>query len=302
MKSHINIIVASLFVLLVVSSCKDDNVSFGTVGYYDSFLWSKSDIQPVTKLWEFDFSEDARNDTNCYAKFEFTDNNGVRIAPTEMQVWIDGELLKENTFSISSNDLHLKKEVKFTFSPNAKTGKHQGYLRLIQHNHLDRLDSQNLNQGEHIDVFQWNLNYDKSMNPLKKMLMWIMIAIGAILVVWFRVLRPIFYPHLGNSQKIVCIEKNNQIVGSIKCPFKGARKVVFSTRQQKQSFWNRLFLGEIRTVKHECFTSDIVFIPNPKGKGALAIGKEYSIWPNPIPKNGEAEITNAQQKLILKIR
>lgn len=297
MRVHISTILLSLFFSFVLSSCHGNQTSYGEVDYYPSFLWTDAHIQPVTKTFDFNFSPDAKNDANCFAEFSFVDNDG-KIIPTDvMQVFIDGVQIPNNTFTVRSNT--QSKDLSFEFSPNAKTGKHQGYFKLINHN-LDRLDSQILSPGQEVDAFQWTLYFNKRMNPLAKTLMWILIALVAFLVAWFVFLRPMLYPHFGKFTKAVLVKRDNKVVAQFNCSFKGARKVVFSTHKVTQSFWQKVFVGETKTYVNPNFTSNLVFTPNKKN--ASVYGAGYSIRPNPIPKSGTAEITYSQLKVTITIK
>jgi hypothetical protein len=282
---------------VVLSSCDDDQTSYGEVDYYPSFLWTDAHLQPVTTMYDFDFSPDAKNDARCYAEFAFVDNDGKIIPPDVMQVFVDGKQAENNTFKVGSDV--ASKELKFAFSPNAKQGKHQGYFKLIHHN-LDRLDSQPLIPGQTVDAFQWTLYFNKRMNPLAKMLTWLLLVVALILVLWFMCLRRFFYPHFGKFTKSILVKQDNKVVAQFNCSFKGARKVIFSTQKVKQSSWNKLFVGEKKTYVSPYFTSNLVFTPNKKNASAYGIG--YSIRPNPIPKSGTAEIVNSQLKLTISIK
>ena len=187
----------------------------------------------------------------------------------------------------------------FVFNPEAKGGKHQGYLRLINYK-LDRLDSETLKPGQRLNVFQWTLDYDKLMNPLAKVLMWILIVFCSVLLIWFVVLKPLKYPSFGKFTKSMLLEKDGKLVGQMNVVFKGARRVVFSDRKIKQSFWNRLFTGEVRTYVNPLFVGKLTFIP--KKKNAICFGEGYNINPNPIPRSGIANIDNRQQKIKITIR
>lgn len=284
------------FVSLLICSCEDKGISLGAVDYYPSFLWVEANMTPVTKTIDFDFSEDAKNDQASFAEFQFVDNEGKPISTSIMQVEINGKQIENNTFKVYSNVSSL--DLKISFSPEASEGKYQGYLKLINHK-LDRLDSQPLTSGQQIDAFQWTLHYDKRMNPLAKVLMWIGILVGLVLLLWFRLLRPCLYPHFGSFTKSILIQKNDQIVGQLRYTFKGARKVVFYDKEVKQSIWNRIFTGKIKTYVNPLFKTKLTF--SPRKKNASAYGIEYVITPNPIPRNGVATITNITEKLIITL-
>ncbi|MCQ2258723.1 MAG: hypothetical protein MJZ41_12150 [Bacteroidaceae bacterium] len=288
----------SILLLLCIAlvGCKDKSTDFGTVKYYPSFLWVSDSISPVVKTMDCDFSIDAQNDASSFAEFQFVDNYDKPIPTSEMQVKVDGVVAEHNIFRVYSKTDSVKLE--FTFSPDAETGKHQGYLKLINHK-LDRLDSQQLSVDQKVDVFQWTLDYDKSMNPLKKVLKWISITIVACLMFWFFIIRPSVYPHFGKFRKSILIKQNDIIVGQMTFAFTDARKVVFYDRKVKQSIWSRIFIGEIKTYVNPLFKTKLTF--SPKRRNAAAFGTGYTVNPNPIPRSGVATINNHFEKLSITL-
>lgn len=285
-----------LLTLMCFTSCDKNIVSFGTVEYYPGFLWKKSVITPTKKTFEFNFSLDAQHDSNSYAEFQFVDNNDIPISTEEMQVYDGTVQLIDNKLQVQSND--KSKVLTFYFSPDASNGKHQGYLKLISHN-LDRIDSQPLKPGDKVDVFQWTLYYNKSMNPLAKLLLFIFLAIVACIIFWHLALRPALYPHFGKFKKSILIKQNGIIVYQLNYSFTGARKVIFYDREVKQSIWRRIFIGEIKTYVNPLFKSKLTF--SPKRRGAAAFGTGYTVNPNPIPRNGVATINNHLGKISITL-
>ena len=294
MKHYLYII--TFFFIICLSSCKkDESVTFGTVEYYPSFLWVDSKTMPVTKTFDFAFSQDAK-DYGSFAEFQFVDNDGKAISTDIMQVKVDGKECPNNRFRISSDV--ASKELTFEFSPNAQDGKHQGYLRLVSHQ-LDRLDSQPLKAGQKVDAFQWTLNYDKRMNPLAKVLMWIGIAILAMLVIWFIIFRPIFYPRFGSIQKTFIAPGMAPLI----VRFKGARMVVVAASPpKKQSGWNRFWTGKILYKTHPAFDAPVVFKPS-RGRRVLAKVQAgtYQVMPNPMPGIGSAIIIDIKKNLNINV-
>ena len=290
------ILILSYSILICLASCKkDESVSFGTVEYYPGFLWIDSKTTPVTKTLDFDFSQDAK-DYNSYAEFQFVDNDGKPISPQIMQVIIDGKQIENNKFRINSDV--TSKELTFEFSPEADDGKHQGYLKLISHE-LDRLDSQPLTDNQQVDAFQWTLNYDKRMNPLAKVLMWIGVVILALLALWFVIFKPIFYPRFGSIQKTFNIPGMAPLI----VKFKGARMVVVAaSHQKKQSNWNRFWTGKILYKTHPVFVSPITFKPS-RGRRVLARVQagNYQVMPNPMPGIGAATIIVINNNLKINV-
>lgn len=294
MKKYVYII-ASIFLICLSSCKKDEGVTFGTVEYYPSFLWVDSKTTPVTKTFDFDFSQDAK-DYDSYAEFQFVDNEGKAISTDVMQIVIDGKECSNNRFRIESDV--TQKRLTFKFCPNAEEGKHQGYLKLVGHQ-LDRLDSQPLAANQQVEAFQWTLNYDKRMNPLAKILMWIVIGIVVLVAVWQVCFRPIFYPRFGSIQKTFNIPGMAPLI----VRFKGARMVVVAaSHPKKQSAWNRFWTGKIIYKTHPAFVTPIIFKPS-RGRRILAkiqVGT-YQVMPNPMPGIGSATIFDIKKNLKINV-
>ena len=267
---------------MLVTSCKDDTVSLGDVNYYPSFLWVDSNITPITKTFNLEFSQDAKLDPNCFAEFQFVDNNGEPIGTDEMQVSIDGKQLPDNKFRVNSDE--TSKQLTFTFSPNAKPGKHQGYLRLIRHN-LDRLDSQQLTVGQQVEAMQWTLHYQKSMNPLAKVLMWIGILILAALLLWFLLIRWMVYDYI----KVGSIRITEPYFSQRK--IKGARQLVFTNKPVKQSCLNKLFTGKIIYEINPVWTVPLFFEAASKGQVKMKHNQNYTIEPYDMVLKKQEEYT-----------
>lgn len=288
-------IIASV-ILICLSSCKkDESVSFGTIGYYPDFLWVDSKTTPVSKILDFDFSQDAK-DYDSYAEFQFVDNAGNEISTDIMQIVIDGKECPNNRFRINCDV--ASKEITFKFSPDAVEGKYQGYLKLVSHQ-LDRLDSQPLKAGQKVDAFQWTLNYDKRMNPLAKFVMWVGIVMLSMLIIWFIIFRPIFYPRFGSIQKTFNIPGMAPLV----IRFKGARMVVLAaSHPKKQSVWNRFWTGKIIYQTHPAFVVPIVFKPS-RGRRVLSKVQagSYQVMPNPMPGVGAATIIDIKKNLKINV-
>ena len=259
--------------ILLLSSCKDDSISFGTVEYYPAFLWVDAYITPVTKTFIFDFSEDAKNDKHSFAEFQFVDNDGKPISTKVMQVYDNGVQLNENKLRIESKI--DSKDLTFHFSPNAKSGKHQGYLKLINHK-LDRLDSQPLKAGQEVDAFQWTLYFDKGMNPLAKCLMWLAILGAVFLFLWFSVLKWVFYPRIRLSRIELSSKKGYYVNKKIN----GKRRVIVTNNRKEQGFMNKLFTGEILYIVDDIWTSSWEITPKGRKKAAkISLHGNYMITP-----------------------
>lgn len=266
--SKATVILMSVMVVVLASCTEDNTVSFGTVEYYPSFLWVDEDIDPVTKTFEFDFSQDAK-DYNSFAELQFVDNTEKPISAKEMQVFVDGKQINDNCFRVGSNVAAV--EVTFTFSPDAKQGKHQGYLRLINHS-LDRIDSQTLTAGQKENVFQWTLYYDRDWNPLAKVFLGILITIISLLVLWFLIFKRSFFPVIKVAKLRITEPYYSERT------IKGARQVVLTDSPKKQSRINRIFTGRIIYETNPSWTSPVV-LESSKLQVKLQPSRKLSIEP-----------------------
>lgn len=269
----------------------------GKVFHYDDFLFVRGKIVPINHAIEFSFNDDAKADKNAFAEFAFVDNNGKVVSPKDMIITVDGEKLSDNRFCVTPS--HEKVNIEISFPSGAKNGKHQGYLRLVNHN-LHRLNS-NECAGQKADAFQWTVYNSKIMNPLAKALMWLDILVASALLLWFIVIKPIKYPRFSKFRKMVLVKKNGVVAAQFTCNFKGARRVIFAMSKQHQSALNKLFTGRIDTIVNPVFEEPITFLPRNKKK-AMAKGKGYLFNPNPIPQSGVAEISAPAKKLIINLQ
>lgn len=288
-----------LICLLAISlnSCKNKSIEFGKSIYYPGFLWIEENQSCAVKTLNFEFSQDAKNDANTFAEFSFVDINGDIIDSNCLQCYINDNKLTNNTFRIDSKTDSVS--IRFVFSPNAKDGNYQGYLRLVNHN-LDRIDSQKLTSGLQFDVLQWSLTYEKNMNPLVKIICSSLLVFIVILIVWFTFLRPQLYPHFGDFRKIIVVSQNGRTVFNTVASFKGSRKVVLYNANIVQSKWKRIFCGKILIINSQFFTSKIEIVPSKNY--AMAIGQNCSISPNPFPKNGIVTIKNHTNNMIINLK
>ncbi len=283
-----------LFILTLVLaiSCKDNAVKMGEVSYYPKFLWSAEKMDTLVKIYDFDFNADAKAEPSCFAEFTFVDNNGDVISQDELAVYVDGEKTQNNSFRVNYNE--ESKELKFAFTPQAKSGKHQGFLKLTSHN-LHIIDNQELSPSDTAQVFQWTIHYNKKMNPWAKALMWLAIAIITALLLWFIFLRPALYPHFGKMTKTILVKQNGRIVKQMEIKFTGARKVIFANATIKQPLLERIFIGKTKTLIDPLFEDALRFVP--RKKGAMAFGNNYTVQSNPIPRSGATTIKNARQNI-----
>lgn len=281
---------------VLLTSCQDETTTLGEASYYPQFLWVKAKSVAAEKTLRLDFSPDAKNYPSTYADFRFVDNDGHAVGTDVMQVTANGTPIRDNVLHVTPSQDSVR--LAFTFTPQASGGNHQGYLRIIGHN-LDRLDSQPLTPGQEADAFQWTLTYDKRMNPLALVLLWVLIAVCGALALWWCVLRPALYPHFGRMTKNVLVIQNGVTVWQTKIRFRGARQVVLTNKRVRQRLWRTLFVGRTVSVVNPLFTTPLTL--RPRGRNIIALGPGYSAAPNPIPRNGVATVSHIDGVLSIQM-
>ena len=248
----------------------------GEVVYYPKFWWSQEKSEELSTVLQLQPSDDAAVN-NCCVEFEFVDKDGKIIPTSELLIKVDDVLLDRNRFTANCNkDTYT---IKFEYTPEAKGGKHQGYLRLVSHN-LDRCGNEDVSCGKCVNALCWQINHDKCMNPLAKCLMWCSIVLLAAILVWMLVIKHILYPRFRKIKKTLVIPNQTPIV----MQFKGARKLIVDNVKHKQSWWNRVWTGKVIYKQHTSITSPITLKPTAGGKKILFIANtlHYTCNVNPI--------------------
>ena len=232
MKTRLHLLFAISAILLAACQEEEDlpKTCFGECSYYPSFLWSDADTCGVTKHLYLDFSDDAKEDEEAFAEITFVDKEGNAIPDDILEIAIDGVVIKDNTFKVYSTE--TEKEVKLRFLPKAESGNHQGYIKLVSYNHLDRFGDLELSGGPVKDMsWRWDLYFNKCMNPLAKVMMWIGICLFASLAVWFTLLKSFFYPRI----RLLRLELSTKKGYYVNKKINGSRMVVVTNSYKPQS-------------------------------------------------------------------
>ena len=273
------------------------NQKLGKVSHYDKYWFVSGRTVPVSYHFDCVFNNDAKANPNTFAEFAFVDNKGLPVSADEMQVKVNGEILDRNVFKVTPESGSIEFEIEFP--TGAARGKHQGNLKLVNHN-LHRLNNDDC-EGMSANAFKWTVYNDYDMNPLRKAFIGVGFLLASFLALWFCILKPLRYPRFPKFRKSVLIRRNGKVIASFNVDFKGARKVVFANHKQKQSVLCRIFTGEIRTIVNPVFEDSITFIPR-RGKKAVGRGLGYSFKSNPIPQSGVTEILSPSRNLIINLQ
>jgi len=262
----------------------DINPNFGKLNNYPSFLFWDEKIDTVKQTVKINWSEDAKAansiislevnfDGLTYDQFGITYNNQV-----------------VNNSSITLDPTVSEFELGIFMAQKTPEGKKHGHISLDG----TRLDRSNI--SEPLDT---QLKFSHDWNPLMTILMWTGIAILAMLLIWFLVLRNIYF------------KKFNKTFINISDPYfkkvnlHRGRMVVFSPKPVKQNIVSRIFKGKVINEVNPIWEKPLTFYP---GKNKLfpiksLLSMDYTLDPYAanLEKYKDYVITSSKQKIKLNI-
>lgn len=278
------------FIVLFFISCNEEKLpieKLGEVKYYDSFWPCPADTTSLTKTFIFDFNADAKaKGVKAFAEFAFVDLEGNPVPTKELRIESDGKILDQNRFKVSA--VQPEASLKFTYLPTAKSGTHQGMLRLVSSGGIERICSSEIIAGQQLDLFKWDIKFIKSWNPLALGLFWLILIILFIFIVWFLFIRP----QVVKTLKIFNINVIEPYFASI--PVNGSRKVVFTSRPQKQGIMNRIIMGKIIFEINSAWEHE--WNLEPFGNGVMITAPNHCIDPLDTPLEPGTEYTLQDQE------
>lgn len=133
-----------------------------------------------------------------------------------------------------------------------------------------------------------------NLTPWAKIGISIGIFLLLLLLIWFFFIKPVKYRTYKAFSKQILIKQNGTIMRQKRVKFTGAKMVIFTNKQVRQSLVSRIFTGKILTWVSPEFTQPITFKPTRNRKDSYMSGVGYMVTPNPIPRNGVATIANKQ--------
>ena len=291
-----------LLILTVISivtvSCNKVNVEnavlWGKTNTYDPFLWKKQVPDTLKQTLCFDFNDDAVRYLSTPLKlgvFKKDDNGHLRQVKTdEMELFVNGKAVEGNTISVNSSESEI--EVGVVFSPNAKDKIHHWYIKPIDTAGLDRINDKD-SYGQDEAIMEIKLQKRHVMNPLAEGLMWFGITVLAALILWFVVLKQIFFPTFRVTRL--------QLVGPepylSQLKIKGYRMCILSASPQKQNWFNRVFTGAIKYEVNPMWSAPVIFEPRDKKSVRVRPDKNtYSVDARILKTNVDYVIVNETTK------
>lgn len=257
---------------LTIAKGEDELQSEG-IKWYDSFLWS--DAAPDQKIvWDLApaFKNELHN-SQLGLKFQAAEGQD-----DDFDAWYNGQPIG-NGGSITVSPNHPAVLV-VMFRHDASTGKR--YFSLIPSD-IDNLDFINDQPSDNYSGTSLRTTYEVGWNPLMTFLFWLAVIILALLLLWFVILRSIFFPHIKMGRIIITGPGSYYVSKKIK----GARKVILTSKRKSQNIFSRIFSGEIKFIKADHFAPELA-ITASGGKKKIKISSvikpnnTWEIYPSSI--------------------
>lgn len=289
------IILTALALLTAGCGRKADSksVSWGRTDTYDPFLWKRQTPDTLKRTLCFDFNDDAQKYMRTPLKlgvFKKDDDGHLRQVQTdEMQLFVNGRPLEGNVITVRSDDREV--EVGVVFSPGAENKTHYWYLRPIDSGGLDRINDQD-DFGTDGAIMEIKARKRHVMNPLAEAMMWTGILLLAALVLWFVLLKRLFFPVF----RVTRLQLTGPEPYQSQLRIKGYRQCVLSARPKRQNALNRLFAGKVRYETNPLWTAPVVIEPRDKKSVRVRPDRSYSTDARLMKTNTDYVIVNETTK------
>ena len=266
-----------------------DEANMGKATWYDSFLFcGASEPEQLDLDLNTVFNGEAKKD-GAIVEFSVTETDGAK----GFRLLHNGKPIENGriTLSAKAGDKNI---LSIVYDKDAEEGTRYLTLKPVAKGNLDKINDQPVEEY----TLSVRSKYCEKWNPLKTILMWTGIILGAVLLLWFIVLKHILYPTI----KVTTIQINEPYFSKVKV--KGARRVVFTNKIMHQSMINRLFTGRIEYKKNEVWTSPLAFEPGSKKRTLRVIRtKDYVFDPytSVLKAPSDYTITNTNDNTIIKI-
>lgn len=229
--------------MLFCGSCskKANNLSalqFGEVKSYAPQFGHQPYKKILTVPIELKFNKEAI-EKQSFIELEWVNTNGKM--PINVNYFVNGTKMLDNKIRFNAKDFTGPKRVELglQFMEGIAEGKHNGYLKIKQSD-LDRVDSFDLNNATQIEIFRWQARFTKTLHPIIKGLIAAILTIIAFHLLWFLIMKPIFYPKFKRGE----FEMLEPTYHSIK--LKGYRQFHLGSKEKiKQGFISKFYTGKI---------------------------------------------------------
>ena len=286
------------------------SVDLGKAKYYEPFLWVKSDTIILEKSFLFKFNNYARaqNSKVCLTVVNSKGDSYPEVG-NSLVLWLNGERLYDssNQFEINSQDIANDQTVTlgFQFLPGSKEAKHYLYLQVDRNiSTIDRVGNIPVSRNDDLRVMQLECSYEVVWNPLLIGLIAFLLLILALLIIWFVLLRNLWYPKIRGIRNI---QVSSPYFGSYKIA--GKRSVEFFCTLRVQSKLSKIFKGETVFATNKIWEKPFTIFPGKHNRqlkfklpiGYAIISGQTKSMPMYLERFGSYEI-KTDKKEIIKIK
>ena len=226
--------------------------NFGEVEWYDSFLfWGAKEPDTLKIDLKAIFNDEAKKDGSSFC-VKIADYDGMK----DYHLFFNGKDITDGIIKLDAKSMPSNTMLGIVFTSDAKEGKRYFNIKANGHNALECVNGSPANKYE-VTV---RASYDIKWNPLKIFLFWLFVAIIVALLIWFIILKYVFYPTFKVGSIMVTDPYYSNII------IKGARQIVFSNKRIEQSTLNKIFTGKIITNVNPCWSKPLVMEPANRKK------------------------------------
>lgn len=291
-------------VAVVLTACNkghdENSVLWGKTNTYDKFLWKEQIPDTLKQTLCFDFNDDAQKHLTSPLKLGIykkdADGRLRQVQADEMQLYVNSEALEGNVITVNASEREM--EVGVVFNSKAENKMHYWYIKPIDAAGLDRINDREM-YGADDAVMEIKLRKRHVMNPLAEGLMWFGITVLAGLILWFLVLKHMFFP----TFRVTRLQLTGPSPYMSMLKIKNYRLCILSANPLKQGWFNRVFCGEIKYEVNPLWTAPVVFEPRDKKSIRIRPDKQtYTTDARLLKTNVDYVIVNETTKSKTTIR
>lgn len=248
MRRYLSVILVFGLIFFCTSCSKKANklsaLQFGEVKSYTPQFGNQPFKKILTVPIELKFNKEAI-EKRSFIELAWVNTNGSK--PTNISYFINGTKMLDNSIRFNAKDYTSTQRVELglQFNEGIVEGKYNGFLKIKQSN-LDRVDSFDLNNNAEMEIFRWQAKFGKTLHPVIKGLIAALLAIVTFHLLWFIILKPIFYPKFKRGEFEMLAPAYHII------KLKGYRQFHLGSKEKiKQGFISKFYTGKIGQTMRE---------------------------------------------------
>lgn len=266
-----------------------EEADLGRASWYDSFLfWGASTPDTLSVDLRAVFNDEAVGDGSAL-ELLVSDEEGRQ----DFDLFYNGQPVSGGRIMLRSQQ-QGPSILSLTFHPSAQEGRRYLSVKPVAKHELDNVNDQPV---EHYTL-TLRSRYAVGWNPLKTALTWAGLLLLTALVLWFLLLRRLFFPTIG----VKTIQVSDPYFSSVNV--KGCRRVVFTDKKMSQGLLSRLFTGRILYKRNDIWTAPLAFEAGQRRKTLRVVRtRDYTFDPyTSVLKSPEDYVVeNVNDKTKIKI-